>query len=118
MNFFLSTLLTFPVGSLNDTRVNSLSTNDSFGAERSFVPVLSRDETFPFAGTAETRWKENFQTNHRHFPPAKRGGTEPKVGGKDGRVPTPTQEGSPNSFHGQLQLAFMPRFAYRCEIIP
>lgn len=22
-----------------------------------------------------------------------------------------------NSFHGQLQLAFMPRFAYRCETI-
>lgn len=73
---------------------------------------------FPLASYLGTRRKENFQTNPRHFNGAKRGGIEPKVGNEDvASLREPAFEGSLNSFHGQLQLAFMPRFAYRCEII-
>lgn len=73
-------------------------------AERRLLPV--RD-------IGERGGKGNFQTNSSPLA-AKRRGIEPKVGSKD---VASLHEGSLNSFHGQLQLAFMPRFAYRSKII-
>lgn len=84
--------------------------------EQSFVPVLSRGGTTSPLGLGTSGnevGKEIFKQTPlllRH----KRGGIEPKVGSKD---VAPLHEGSLNSFHGQLQLAFMPRFAYRSKII-
>lgn len=87
-------------------------------ASKALSPFYRAAERRLLPGTLGTLGNEVGKEIFKQTPPSlrhhKRGGMEPKVGSKD---VASLHEGSPNSFHGQLQLAFMPRFAYRSKII-